>query len=268
MEVKNLENTPFKIIINCFNESFSTYSIKMPTESDYWQSRWRLAKVDYRISYGMFDDEKLIGFIINAIDFRNEFKVAFNTGTGVIPKYRGQRIVKQIYDYALQNLKENEITKCSLEVIKNNTIAIKSYQSIGFEICKNYKSFQGKINLSDKKIAITKIDFDQLNWNNLSNQQLFSWDFHHKIIKNGNYDYYLVNDAYYFAFNPLNNYLAQFGNIKNDDIDLKVLFQGIKSVSETIKINNVNESQSKLIDFLFKIGLQNTVDQFEMKMVI
>jgi ribosomal protein S18 acetylase RimI-like enzyme len=268
MEIKNLGNTPFKIIINCFNESFKNYSVTLPTESDFWQSRWQLAKVDYRLSYGMFDKNKLVGFIINAIDYRNGFKIAYNTGTGVLPEYRGQRIVKQIYDYALKNLKENGITKCSLEVIKDNLIAIKSYKSIGFKICKNYKSFQGKINISDKKIITTKIDFDQLNWKYLSNQHLYSWDFHYKTIKNGSYDYYLIANEYYFVFNPLNNYLAQFGSIKNNDIDLTVLFQGIKSVSETIKINNVDESQSKLIDFLYKIELQNTVDQFEMELII
>ena len=89
MIVKNLEKIEFDIIVDCFLKSFENYYVKLPTDKNYYKNRWRLAKVDYALSYGMFDDEKLVGFIISAIDKRNGEKIAFNTGTGVLPEYRG-----------------------------------------------------------------------------------------------------------------------------------------------------------------------------------
>ena len=74
------------------------------------------------------------GFIINAIDKRNGILTAFNTGTGVIPEYRGKRIVKSIYAHAIGELRQQGVEKSTLEVITKNDIAIRSYKSIGFSI--------------------------------------------------------------------------------------------------------------------------------------
>ncbi len=142
MQVKSLKNINYPILMDCFNKAFHNYFVKLPTDTNFWKERWQQAKVDLSLSYGMFDKDRLIGFIINAIDQRNGELTAYNAGTGVLPQYRGEKIVKSIYDFALPNLKQNGITKCTLEVIKENEIAIKSYRSIGFVISKNYKSFK------------------------------------------------------------------------------------------------------------------------------
>ena len=157
MIVKKLGNIAFETIIDCFLKSFKNYYVELPTDINYYKQRWELAKVDFNLSYGMFDNEKLIGFIINAVDERNGIKIAFNTGTGVLPEYRGKRIVKSIYDDAIPDLKKNGITKCSLEVITDNMKAIKSYQSIGFEICKTFECYKGAINLAtSEKVELNK----------------------------------------------------------------------------------------------------------------
>ena len=68
----------------------------------------------------------------------NKF-TAFNSGTGVVPKYRGRRIVKQLYDFAIPELLKRGVEKCGLEVIKENEKAIKAYRRVGFEIIKILK---------------------------------------------------------------------------------------------------------------------------------
>jgi hypothetical protein len=68
--VKKLEEVKFDIIIDCFLKSFENYYVKFPTDKNYYKNRWKIAKVDFALSYGMFDGEKLVGFIINAIDNR------------------------------------------------------------------------------------------------------------------------------------------------------------------------------------------------------
>ncbi len=106
MIIKNLKYIPFTNIMDCFHQCFENYFVPFPKENYLWEIRWKNAKVDYSLSYGMFENEKLMGFIINAIDYRNGKLIAFNTGTGILPEYRGKRIVKSIYDYALKDLKK------------------------------------------------------------------------------------------------------------------------------------------------------------------
>lgn len=101
MIVKHLGHTDFNVIMECFLSSFEGYFVKMPTDHDYYKKRWKAAKVNLELSYGMFDDNKLVGFIIYVIDEREGQLIAFNTGTGIIRDYRGKGIVKSIYDYAL-----------------------------------------------------------------------------------------------------------------------------------------------------------------------
>lgn len=273
MIVKKLENIKFDIIVDCFLKSFENYYVKVPTDKSYYKNRWKIAKVDYALSYGMFDGEKLVGFIINAIDNRKGEKIAFNTGTGVLPEYRGKRIVKTIYDFALPDLKINGVTKCSLEVIIENTKAIKSYQSIGFEICKTFNCFSGKISLNSyENIELNKVDFNIFDWKNLPNQNLYSWDFKSEVIKNGDYEYYqIIKDDFiesYFVVNPKNEYLAQFEILKYSDRCFNRLFQGIRDVSSSIKIINIDTRLNEKIEFINSIELSNTINQYEMEMSI
>jgi len=269
--VKKLENIGFETVIDCFLKSFKNYFVEMPTDVNYYKQRWKIAKVDFNLSYGMFDDEKLIGFIINAVDKRNGTKIAFNTGTGVLPEYRGKRIVKSIYDYAIPDLKMNGITKCSLEVITDNIKAIKSYQSIGFEICKTFECYKGDINLTTiEKGKLNKVNYNTFDWNNLPNQDLYSWDFQSETIKNGEYSYYqVIKDNFpesYFVINPKNGYLAQFEVLKENKGSWNRLFNGVKKISETIKVINIDNRLNKKIEFINSIGLSNTVNQYEMEM--
>jgi len=269
--VKKLGNIAFETIIDCFLKSFKNYYVELPTDINYYKQRWELAKVDFNLSYGMFDNEKLIGFIINAVDERNGIKIAFNTGTGVLPEYRGKRIVKSIYDDAIPDLKKNGITKCSLEVITDNMKAIKSYQSIGFEICKTFECYKGAINLAtSEKVELNKENHSTLDWDNLPNQDLYSWDFHSKIIKDGDYSYYqVIKDNFpesYFVINPKNGYLAQFEVLIENKGNWNRLFNGIKMITETIRVINIDKRLSEKIDFINSIGLSNTVNQYEMEM--
>ena len=139
MVVRHLGDTDFKNIMECFLSAFENYFVKMPTDYNFYKERWKASGVNFNLSYGMFDNDKLVGFIINAIDERQGELTAYNSGTGVIPEYRGKRIVKTIYDFAIPDLMQNGITKCLLEVITENAKAIKSYEGIGFKICKYYK---------------------------------------------------------------------------------------------------------------------------------
>ncbi len=271
MIVKSLENIPFSEIISCFLKAFENYFVKMPLDHEYYKQRWEMAKVNFNLSYGIFDDGILVGFIINAIDKRNHQVIAFNTGTGVLPKYRGQGIVKTIYTYAIPELLKHGVSRCRLEVIKENIAAIKAYERVGFKINKHYKCYSGSIELRNKleDFHLKQVDIDDFNWNAI-NQGAYSWDNQIETIKSETYKYYvvLVDGIWnaYFVINVDNGYLAQFDVIINSESNWFRLFTAIERISSTVRINNVNEALVDKMKFLSQIGLENTVDQYEMEM--
>jgi len=273
MVVRHLGDTDFTTIMDCFLLAFESYFVKMPADHNYYMQRWKAAGVRYDLSYGMFDDDKLVSFIIHAIDERGDDLTAFNTGTGVIPEYRGKRIVKTIYDYAIPDLIENGITKCLLEVITENTKAIKSYQGIGFKKCKHYKCYGGTISVeTQNNYTLKEVNFDAVNWESIPNQNLYSWDNQSKSIQKGNYKYFqvLVDNQVqsFFIINPENGYMAQIEVLNNTYSSWKTLFSAIQSQQKDVRINNIDDRLIDKTKAVESAGLKRTVNQFEMELFI
>lgn len=270
MLVKNLASTPFNDLIDCFLKAFEDYFVPMPTEVSYYQKRWNMAGVDFNLSFGMFDADKLIGFIIHAVDTRNGKKIAFNTGTGVIPEYRGQRIIQQIYDYAFPILKKQGFTHSSLEVICENERAIKAYENVGFRICKKYYCYSGTFSLEKNNSTVLKqVVFSDIQWNYYNSNNYYCWDHQKETLQNSNYSYYQVfyhtNKIGFFVIDVKTGYLSQFETITNSDIEWYQLFQGIQEVNNTLKINNVTDHFKMKLKILNTLGLQNSINQYEME---
>jgi GNAT superfamily N-acetyltransferase len=273
MTIKKISSISFHEVLDCFLLAFENYYVEMPTDRNYYKERWKATKINFNFSYGMFDQEKLIGFIIHAIDKRNGLLTAYNAGTGVIPEYRGKKIVQSIYEFALQDLKQNGIDKITLEVITKNEIAVRSYESIGFEICKKYNCFKGTIKIETcAPFDIKEVDPKDIDWESLPNQQYYSWDNQKESILAGNYHFFQVLNAKkpesFFIIKRDTHYLAQFDLLNEKNNGWDKLFSAIKQISSTIKINNVDEQLKYKIDFLSAIGLENSVDQYEMELKI
>ena len=269
MVVKDLGSTEFDVIMECFLSAFDGYFVKMPTDYDYYRKRWKVAKVRFDLSFGMFDNDRLVGFIIHAIDERDGVRIAFNTGTGVIPEYRGKKIIKTIYDYAIPVLIKSGITKCILEVITENERAIKSYKSIGFGICKTYTCFGGELLASESKVQIEEISFNTIPWKQMPNQDKYSWDFHYLCLKHGDSKYYYVrNDTEvesFFAISP-NGTINQLEVLNTENGNWERLLSAVQSISKEVRIINVDDRLDTKLAALEKSGLENTVNQYEMQM--
>ncbi len=75
-------------ILNTHNEAFSNYEVPMQLSLEvfrYFNSR---RGVRYDLSLGAVEGKRLIGFILNAIDFWNGKLTAYDCGTGIIPEFR------------------------------------------------------------------------------------------------------------------------------------------------------------------------------------
>ncbi|PKA84520.1 ribosomal protein S18 acetylase RimI-like enzyme [Ulvibacter sp. MAR_2010_11] len=273
MKLKNLNDIEFDVIVECFLAAFENYYVSFPKDKAYFKQRWEMSNIDYSLSYGMFDGNRLIGFILHGIEKREGHLTAFNLATGVIPEYRGKKITKQIYEFAVPHLKANGMTKCQLEVIKENSFAIKAYQDIGFTITKQYKCFAGEIKVDEKSDCnLKEMSLKDLNFDVISNQSLYSWENQLASVRRGNFKYYQVyyknEPESFFIINDQNGYIPQFEVLVHNEESWRRLFSGIQKISEKIKINNIDEKLVDRIQYLKKFGLENTIDQFEMEMFL
>lgn len=273
MNVSKLAKTPITAVIECFLLAFSDYSIKMPTDHAYYIERWKAAGVDLKLSYGMFDGKKLVAFIIHAVDTRDSKLTAFNTGTGVIPEYRGRGIVKSIYKYALDDLQKNGVERSTLEVITENDKAIRAYLGVGFNISTKYKCFAGEIQLEcGDQVELSEIALKDVNWERLPNQQYYSWDFQKETIMARKYSFYQVvydgKPESFFIFSPETKYLAQFDLLNAGNMGWERLFSAIRQVSDNVKVINVDERLTDKLAIITASGLAISVEQYEMELIL
>ena len=272
MKIQNLKNTPIEKIVECFVEAFSDYVVKMPSEVQYWKNRFEGARVNYELSFGLFDEKKLVGFIINGIDFRHGELTAFNTGTGVIKSYRGHHLVDQMYKRAIPVLKKHGVKKCALEVIQGNDVAISVYKRIGFTIFRKLKCYQTELKKTNKVVYIQQCAVEAVIKKEFPFTPFHSWDNSNDAMlhPSANYHAYQVFNSDkitigYFIINPNNGNVPQL-EVNENDFDL--LLQGIAQIKKVIKINNVDARRIVLTKNLHNFGFENTIDQFEMEMGI
>ena len=273
MHIQNLSQTSIEEIVFAIMLSFEGYFVTMPSDNDYWAARFQRARVDFSLSFGMFDNKELVGFIINGIDEYNGFNTAFNTGTGVLPKYRGQKIVDQLYQHALPHFKAASIQQCALEVIQQNDRAIRVYERIGFQTIKEYPCFKGKLPASNYQTQIQPIQHADIP---LKPAFPDAWDNTNSAIKIAPAQYFESYQVHYqdqtigyFTIHPSSGYLPQFGVIQPDNSQQwTLLFDGIAQIQRELKINNIDARRQHQIQALQTIGLENVISQFEMQYVL
>ncbi|BDS14849.1 GNAT family N-acetyltransferase [Aureispira anguillae] len=274
MHISNLSNTNLEDIVFAILMAFDGYFVTMPSDVAYWSNRFQCARVDWEYSYGMFDkDNNLIGFIINGIDYIGGDLVAFNTGTGVISKYRGQRIVDQLYQYALPLLKIRGISICALEVIQKNDRAVHVYKRIGFSIAKSYRCFKGKLPLSLYQTSIKAVDLETIK---TAPQHFYAWDnVNAALLKasKGIYECYEVlnkgETVGFFVVNPISGHLPQFEIYNTQEPKhWALIFDGIAQCTRNVSINNVNAQRTVLVEQLEALNLTNSINQYEMELRI
>lgn len=267
MRIGNLSDATLEDVVECLLAAFKGYFVEFPKELDFWEKRFHNAGVDWKLSSGVYDDGKLVAFMIQAVRDCDGLRTAYNTGTGVLPAYRGQQLVDKMYTDAYPRMKEDGIECCTLEVIDKNEKAIRVYRRCGFEILHKMKCYSGDMK-STSRVRTEEIKLATYPWSKASP---YSWDNSEASItrSKGTFKAYRIlyddgTEQGRCILNPSNGYVAQ---LETTDGNWKAVIEGIASFSSKIRINNVHESRKNLIDFLDKHGFNNTIDQYYMKKV-
>ncbi len=273
MEIKNLQNTPLNKIVACLSESFANYYVPLPTELDYWQQRFEGARVNFELSFGCFDNDELVGFVIHGIDRINGQLVAYNTGTGVTGKFRGQQITSQIYTYALPYLKQYGVALCTLEVIEQNHLARKVYEHIGFSQGPKLLSFQGMLKEmhGPTTTRLKEVSLADIEPEIRQNDAHYSWDNNYSGIKKLEqfYKCYEVDGSDfqgYMVVHPARNILVQAETSSGTVESYRSLLYSLRGIMPAFKIINVHENRHNLVEALKEAGLESLINQYEMHM--
>ncbi len=272
MEFRNLQNSSLNEVVDALLAAFVNYFVEFPTDVNYWEKRFRLSRVRWDLSFGVFVEGRMIAFIINGVDFREGQKIAFNTGTGVLPDFRGKALVDRLYQFAYPHFQADGISHCQLEVIQENARAIAVYQRIGFSIDRGVCLWRGPIEAESGACKIEKVAFAEVERENQALEKYYSWDNINSVIRllGEEVQVHKVWDAAgnelgYFALKPRDErcFLVQF---EAKDERWEELLAAIAQQCPAGIIANVDDRRPQVLEALKKVGCESVIDQYEMSM--
>lgn len=278
MEIRNLKNINVEELLTVFNRSFSDYVVPFHLSLEQLQLKIETEKIDMNLSVGVFESDKLEGFVLQAWKEENGQHIIYNAGTGITREYRGKGLVRKMYDFIMPVLKERKADVLVLEVIDRNTPAIRTYENLGFKIVRRLLCFNGMIDLKEKNTEILIEEMENFQW------EVFQsfWDIepswqNSAVILTGMEKKYRILGAYkkeqlvgYAVYNSESRKVCQIAvdkNVRRQGIGSE-LFRAIGALcaGQTVSVNNVDDISENTSAFLErKTGLKNWVSQFEMK---
>ncbi|NAY93375.1 GNAT family N-acetyltransferase [Muricauda sp. JGD-17] len=279
VKIKTLSNTSNQEILNCFNLSFSDYSIPFKLNLDLLETKITAENINPEISIGAFRKQKLIGFVLHGDRKVGGVRKAYNAGTGVIPDERGRALTRRMYDFIRPELERMAFGEIILEVISNNTPAIKSYEKIGFKPVRGLSCYNGEpiVNKINREVVIRQ--FENANFEELNQigEMEPTWQNTKETIINLGRDalcflaYMGTELCGYTVLNSNNNRILQIAvkkEMRNRLVGSSLLHHLTGVTSKSISIINVDSNFNSVTDFLENRNLRKSLTQEEMKLKI
>jgi ribosomal protein S18 acetylase RimI-like enzyme len=278
MEIKTLTGVDIKEIVKVFNDSFSDYFVPFKLTQEQLTSKMLIDKTDLSLSVGVFENEKLIAFILHGIDTINNQKLMYNGGTGVIPEKRGLGLTKDMYLFILPLLAKKGINKLILEVITENIQAIKSYDKSGFKAKRELLCYKGEVGILNVGSSYIKIkELQKYNWELMETfWDIYpTWQNSKSVVNELKYNntslgaYIETQLVGYVIYNPTNKRIQQIAvskDFRKKRIASALVFELKERHGNTISIINVDKKSTVVNNFFNKIGLENNLEQLEMEL--
>ena len=139
MELKSLTETSFETLSEAFAEAFADYEVQINGP----QLRRMLLRRGFvpELSFAAFGEGRIVAFTLNGIGNYDGIPTAYDTGTGTIEAYRGQRLATRVFEHSIPYLKRANVSRYLLEVLQHNTKAVSVYRKLGFEVTREFNYF-------------------------------------------------------------------------------------------------------------------------------
>lgn len=277
VQIRDLSSISISELVQVFNHAFADYAIPITLTVELLESKIVQEHIQLNLSVGVFDEDKIVGFILTGVLWLDGYLNVYNAGTGVIPQYRGQEWTKKMYAFLDQKLKTVQVKHHQLEVLTTNKKAIHLYTSLGFKISRTLSCYKGFIARHEKnpKIKIIEeafIDHDILKtfWNIEP-----AWQYSFASLEVGKLSNtvlcaYMLGICVGYAVINLKK-----SRILHIAVDQKFRRQGIGSTlmtnilnqfnSKEVTIINVDKSEIGIHAFFEYCGMKIFIEQYEMK---
>lgn len=125
--INTLDSLSFDSLFIAFNEAFNDYEVQINID----ELHVMLSRRGFvpELSFGLFEERKLVSFTLNGIGEYNGEKTAHDTGTGTIKEYRGRGYTSRIFNESIPFLRQSGVTQYLLEVLQHNTKAVSVYKN-------------------------------------------------------------------------------------------------------------------------------------------
>lgn len=152
--IRTLDTISFDALFTAFNEAFIDYEVQVSRD----ELQVMLSRRGFvpSLSFGLFEDGRLVSFTLNGIGEFNGEKTAYDTGTGTIKEYRGRGYASRIFTESLPALRRAGVTQYLLEVLQHNTKAVSVYRKLGFEEKREFNYFKQSsslVNIPEKELS-------------------------------------------------------------------------------------------------------------------
>lgn len=281
MEYRFLHKEDFPQLYVTFVKAFSDYVVKMHPSEEQLSEMLTRRGVRYDLSVGAFNSNQMIGFNLNGLDLWKGRVTVYDSGTGVIPEYRGRGIASEIFTFSLPKLKEVSAQQYILEVIDTNVSAIKVYEKVGFREVRQLESFKMDGSPAERPLEeSTEVEFRVESEPDFELFQSFwdwepAWQNSINSIKRSQ-DANLLVCAFsesscvgYGIVYPSNGDIPQLAIRKGHRRQgigtqiLQRLCARIKS-GQTGRMINIDKSAEATLGFCKAVGMQKIVNQYEM----
>jgi ribosomal protein S18 acetylase RimI-like enzyme len=274
-----LTATDFSTLYACFLDAFSDYQVDMQMSEQQFAQRLTRDGVQLEISAGAFDDDRMIGFYINALGDWQGKLTAYDAGTGIVPDYRGRGVAQELFAFTVSRLKERAVSQYLLEVLTSNERAVALYRKLGFIEVRRFAVFRSQQALKpiDDSAEVEMRRVEEPDW------KLFrsfwdgypSWQNSIDAVERVPNDRMIVGAhvegccvGYGIVFTPSANLmqLAVAPAYRRKGIGSRIL--SALSPAETLKVNNIDEELKGTLAFFESNGFKVVMEQFEMSLSI
>ncbi len=138
-QIKSLTGIGLDELYVAWEDAFRDYE-RTWTRAEFGQLLKRRGYVP-ELSFGAFDDHRLVAFTLNGIGPFKGLKTAYDTGTGTIKEYRGRGLAGKIFAASIPSLRAEGIQQYILEVLQDNAAAVSVYSNIGFKVSREFNYY-------------------------------------------------------------------------------------------------------------------------------
>ena len=134
LEIRRMNTCSFQTAHEVWNAGFKGYFVDLTLPLDRFLQRLNYENISLEHSLIAFDQNRPVGFLLNAFRVSRDRKIAWNGGTGVAPDMRGKGVGKALVAAAIEVYKSESVDMALLEAIRGNDSAIALYKQNGYHV--------------------------------------------------------------------------------------------------------------------------------------